>query len=208
MIDADHNAVFVQANQKDQTIKYLAMEVWKYGDLYNWVVDTGVFDENLARYYFMQMVDGIGHLHSKGISHRDIKLDNVLLTDDYQLKIADLGLASEKATCSDLIGTDGYIAPEIYLQNSYDWKAADIFALGVMLFILVNQALPFSDTKKSNKEYGLIRTKSKVKFWKIYKNTKLSKKIKDLIILMLSENPLERPSISEIKQHKWYDFQN
>lgn len=77
-----------------------------------------------------------------------------------------------------------------------------------MLFILVNQTPPFSDTKKSNEEYGLIRANSTQKFWKIYKKVKLSKKIKNLIILMLSENPLERPSISEIMQHEWYDLQN
>ena len=84
------------------------------------------------------------------MAHLDLKLDNLLISDDYNIKLCDFGLfeylppiASSKVTKN--LGTDGYKAPEIYFQpnKGFDADKADIFSLGVILFLLVFKVPPF-----------------------------------------------------------------
>ena len=73
--------------------------------------------------------------HSKGITHRDIKLENIFLDKNKNIKLADPGLAGEESKLSGLWGTDNYMAPEIHSGNPYT-ESVDIFAMGVMLFMM------------------------------------------------------------------------
>jgi serine/threonine protein kinase len=69
------------------------MELASGGELYDFLIHSGVFSENIARKLFIQLMAGILHCHSKGIAHRDLKLENILLDNNYNLKIADFGFA-------------------------------------------------------------------------------------------------------------------
>lgn len=88
------------------------------GDLIKHIVDDGRFEENLARHFFRQMIEGTKHCHDNGIIHRDLKPDNLLCTKKYVLKIADFGLAGIIPETPDKIlktavGTMAYMAPEL-----------------------------------------------------------------------------------------------
>ena len=109
------------------------------------------------------------------VAHLDLKLDNVLLTDEYQVKLCDLGFSqSIHNRVYRAVGTDGYKAPEIHklthLSNSgeddelygqgYSGRLADIFALGVILFTLHFGVPPFSEATKDDRLYKLLTFKS------------------------------------------------
>lgn len=106
--------------------------------------------EERSKEIFRQLVNSLYYLHSLGICHRDLKLENVMMTDDTEEArpiIIDFGLSkmigpNQKIT--DKFGTVGYTAPEIYTSKSYD-KKVDIFSLGVILYALLSGYLPFDD---------------------------------------------------------------
>ena len=97
--------------------------------------------EDLCRVIFKQLVDGLSYLHAHEIVHRDLKLDNILIdpSDKNRVKIIDFGF-SVKATAEQKLtlfcGTPHYMDPDISRRKDYNGHAADVWALGVILFIL------------------------------------------------------------------------
>jgi len=100
----------------------LALELAHGQDLFDFVAETGGFEDELCRYYFKQLLLALKYIHSKKYCHRDLKPANILLSGDYQLKLADFGYSSclegvgdksKQSVLSTLVGTQGYMAPEI-----------------------------------------------------------------------------------------------
>ena len=102
-------------------------------DLYHRIKTDRRLSEEKVFGYFLQMIKGLLFLHSHGFCHRDIKPDNILFVDDERLKLADFSLVERKWKMTGVCGTPGYIAPEIFYQDSYNEKV-DVFSLGVVLF--------------------------------------------------------------------------
>jgi len=98
----------------------------------------------MARTYFRQLISGIEYLHYYGIAHLDIKPENILLGEDYQLKITDFDLSyKEGDTIIQGKGTKYFRAPEIVKQCVREPKKADIFSAAILMFILkTNGVLP------------------------------------------------------------------
>jgi len=88
-------------------------------------------------------------MHNKGFVNRDIKIDNMFVDANFQIKIGDFGFgsllegASQTGMLTSTLGTPGYMAPEILEKRNYRGEAADIFALGVTLFAMRQSAFPF-----------------------------------------------------------------
>lgn len=87
------------------------------GELFDYVADSGRFEEKVARSYFGQLMNGLFHVHQMGFVHRDLKPENLLLSDKYELKIADFGFSTHKGgkmnngVLKSGLGTPGYMAP-------------------------------------------------------------------------------------------------
>lgn len=105
----------------------------------------------MARTYFGQMLNGLHHIHSRGYAHRDIKPENILLSDNHILKLADFGFSvllagrDGSGVLRTRLGTQGYMAPEIATKK-YDGRKVDIFAAGVILFIMYAGVPPFENS--------------------------------------------------------------
>ena len=200
---------------------YIVLEFAEGGDLFEYLCEDGrSFSEEVARYYFHQLIDAIEYLHTElEIVHRDLKIENLLLDKDYQLKIADFGLSMNKQGNYGLgvmysrVGTKNYMAPELIEKRPYRGTSVDIFAAGVVLFIMATGTMPF-DRSASTFDilYRYIIEKKYDLFWKAWEETNESRNIlvvdqsrnlspafKDLIVRMLSYCYSERPSIDEIK---------
>lgn len=129
----------------------LIMELQGGGELFSEVVDQGGFGEGKARFYFRQILEGMAYCHARKLVHRDLKLENLLLTGDRQfVKIADFGLAknvSEDAA-KTVIGTAKYAAPEMLAGAAYDGFKSDMWSCGVCLYAMTECRFPF--TKAGN----------------------------------------------------------
>jgi serine/threonine protein kinase len=131
------------------------------GELFDFVALAGRFTEPIARYYFKQMISGIDYIHRNGYSHRDLKPENIFLDEHYVLKIADFGFASQinknsGKLLSTRLGTENYMAPEILLGKPYSGFSVDLFAIGIILFIMVAKTPPFFRASSSDPLYRMI----------------------------------------------------
>ena len=220
-----HNNVIKLLGYKMNTKykKYKAtMFVLEYapnGELTNLLSRIGAFSQILARTYFRQMISGLQACHDAGIVHRDIKPQNIVLDEKYNLKICDFGLSKLTKT-SDLsieahvVGTPGFTAPEVTKQQDYN-SLCDIFSAGVVLFVMLTKKRPFDEivfkNKKSNKyeydpKYKQFINENE-KYWAKYTSIgiNLTHDVKELLSSLLHFNPNARITLDKINTNEWYN---
>lgn len=103
-------------------------------------------DENDCKYIFSQVIKGIEYLHSRRIYHRDIKLENIIIDEDKNIKIIDFGFGANNPRSKYLnffCGTPSYMPPEIVQKKDYIGSCADIWSIGILLFTLLCGTFPF-----------------------------------------------------------------
>ncbi|CAE7832299.1 HSL1 [Symbiodinium sp. CCMP2592] len=157
--------------------------------------------EQAARLYYRQVVEGVAVCHERLVAHRDLKLENVLLDKGREgVKIIDFGFAahvpSKETKLKAFCGTPSYMAPEIIRGEGYSGFAADVWALGVVLFALLSGTLPFS-AKTEMQLYARIRRGS------FTFPDCLGDSQKRLLRGVLRKDASARPSASALLQHAW-----
>lgn len=184
---------------------YCIMEYLEGGELLNYLQKSAKLEETDAREIFKQIISAIDYCHKHKIIHRDLKLENILKVnnDTLDVKIVDFGIAglfSGRKSEITKAGSINYLAPEIVSRKNLSASPAlDIWAIGCILYALLNGSLPFVDSLEKNVMRKIIE--SEVEF---PKNSKLSPEAVDLIKKMLNKNPEKRIRIIDIKQHPWY----
>jgi len=160
------------------------------------------------------------YCHQKGICHRNLKLDNLLLDDNFQLKVSGFGFSTlleghfNSYLLTTRVGNEAYMAPELIQGEVYHGASVDIFACGMILFAMLCRRTPFDKAdKKFNVYYKLLAEKKFDKFWQVQEKElaksgnqmKFSPEFKDLINGMLAHECTERFTLDAVKQHAWYN---
>jgi len=165
------------------------------------------FDDQRAKSIFKQILKAVRYCHSKGVIHRDIKLENILIDPKGKVTLIDFGLCdlitqpgqdSEK-----FCGSMDYVAPEVIARPSYNGKQADCFSLGVVLFTLIFAEFPFVSGDRVNAIRNA-RSQPNPNF----SDAKMKKFMvdplaKDLICKMLKSTVNDRITLDEVKNHPW-----
>ena len=203
----------VKSNGESVPVAYIAQEAIQGGELFDYVANSGAFSEPICRYYLKQMLLGLHFIHKNGFSHRDLKPENILLDHNYDLKIVDFGFACPlegrdgTGFNRSLIGTPGYMAPEILEKQPYQGQVVDLFAAAVILFIMYTQHPPFQMAKADDAYYKLLATNRSDLFWQAHQQRKkegfFSKEFKDLITSMLQLHPHQRLCMADLIGHPW-----
>lgn len=129
------------------------MDFCAYGDLLDRIRYRGRLTAARSRQFFSQIAGAVRYLHSKGIAHRDIKCENVLIHSRDSVKLTDFGFARHMhfdqkggLVLSDTYcGSAAYAAPEVLKGVAYDPRAYDMWSLGCVLYIMVTGVMPFDD---------------------------------------------------------------
>ena len=162
--------------------------------------------ENHICKIYQQIISGIEYLHDIGIAHRDLKLENILLNRDKNIKIIDFGLSNKynkengellQSSC----GSPCYAAPEMIKGIQYHGLDTDIWSSGILLYLMLCKSFPFND-KNNSKLY------QKILSGKFNLPNYLSNEAKDLLSKLLKVNPIERIKLDEIKKHPWFNLYN
>lgn len=139
---------------------YITMEFVQGGLLFDLCQLMGGMGEDAGRFFAHQLLDALEYMQLNKVVHRDLKLENILIDDDLNLKIADFGFACYKNIDSlkSYRGTMTYMAPEIKEGKVYNGNKIDIFSFGVILFIIVQGIFPFKEARTEEYFYNLVVT--------------------------------------------------
>ncbi|KAG9279839.1 serine/threonine-protein kinase DCLK3 [Astyanax mexicanus] len=188
------------------TYVYLLMELVTGGDLFDAIARSGRFSEPCAARMIRDISQALEYIHNKSIAHRDIKPENLLVQHNgngsVNLKLADFGLAMVVTEpVYTVCGTPTYVAPEILAETGYG-VAVDVWAMGVILFVLLSGFPPFRSAERNQEElFGLIQ-KGEVHFISPYWDH-VSEGAKALIRALLEVNPAVRLTASQTLQNSW-----
>ena len=212
----DHNNV---VTYKDLFVNddyyYIVMESASGGELFDRLVVQGAYSESQASGIMFEITEAIAYLHQQGIVHCDVKPENILLAteqrDDSNMRLIDFGSAFRMDASRPIYrkgsGTIAYSAPEVLLGQPCDYKA-DIWSLGVLLYILLSGYHPFDPVNDANDDEVSKRIQCKQDHYKyvsfqspVWK--RISPTAKQLVESLLKFDPRERPSAQELLHNPW-----
>ncbi|NXD78919.1 TSSK1 kinase, partial [Halcyon senegalensis] len=133
---------------------YIVMELGEKGDLLNYIKITGAMKEDIACIKFQQLASAIKYCHDLDLAHRDLKCENILLSEDLNVKLTDFGFSKSLSRDENgriilsetFCGSAAYAAPEVLECIPYDPRISDIWSLGVILYTMVCAFMPFDDS--------------------------------------------------------------
>ncbi|XP_053716095.1 LOW QUALITY PROTEIN: serine/threonine-protein kinase H2-like [Synchiropus splendidus] len=187
---------------------YMVLELATGGELLDRIVSRGRFTEQDATRALRMVLAGLGYLHSLGITHRDLKPENLLYYHpgaDSRLLVTDFGLATFGGTepgedpLRTTCGTPEYLAPEVLLRKPYSC-AVDMWALGVIAFVVLSGSMPFEDDSRARLYRSIVRGKYGFHGdpW-----SSVSNLAKDFIQRLLQSDPDSRLSAGRALAHPW-----
>ncbi|ODV97003.1 hypothetical protein PACTADRAFT_48782 [Pachysolen tannophilus NRRL Y-2460] len=165
-------------------------------------------NNNLTELYcfFKQLCNGIKYLHEQEISHRDLKLDNLMVNNKGILKIIDFDAMTQNNFQSfGIVGSKKYLAPEVYSKLSYNPIKIDIWSIGIILYYMINRKYPWDIANLNDQNYNNFYNKL-ITIYE-FQNTNNEKMTKDLIKFiskLLDVDPETRISIKEFPNFNWF----
>lgn len=187
---------------------YIFMDLADGGDILDYLKANGPIAEQKAKEWFKQTCDALRYVHHYGIVHRDLKSENILLDRAGYAKLTDFGFSrvcyesrtGRRVMSETYCGSAAYVAPEVLKAVPYNPMLADCWSMGVVLYVMVNNALPFEDS-----DLNKMLTCQLSRRWsynpKVEKQ--LSAQVKDLINSLLEPNVALRLSTGKTLRHQW-----
>ncbi|CAJ1084029.1 serine/threonine-protein kinase DCLK3 [Xyrichtys novacula] len=194
------------AHHHTPTHSYLVMELVSGGDLFEAISERGKFAEAEAGLMVSDVSDALHFIHSKSIVHRDLKPENLLVecvtADICRLKLGDFGLAMVVTEpVYTICGTPTYVAPEILCETGYG-VAVDVWALGVILYILLCGFPPFRSRDRDQEELFQLIKQGQLHFLSPYWDP-ISEEAKGLVRALLQPDPTVRLTAEQTSLHPW-----
>lgn len=164
-------------------------------ELYNYLLRNGPIHVEKAQKIFAQLVGAVSYVHNMSCVHRDLKLENILLDKNENVKLCDFGFTREyegkMSYLQTFCGTICYSAPEMLKGEKYAGEKVDVWSLGIILYALLTGELPFDDDDDMVTKHKILGNEP------VYPES-IPPDAKALIIQLLSKRPLHRPTLADI----------
>ncbi|TKY59831.1 CBL-interacting serine/threonine-protein kinase 23 [Spatholobus suberectus] len=197
------NVVHMYEAMAAETKMYIVLELVTGGELFDKITNSGRLTEPEARKYFQQLICAVDYCYSKGLFHRNLKPENLLVDADGVLKVSDFGLSTlpQQVRYDGMLhttcGSPKYMAPEVISNVEYESAKADLWSCGVILFVLLAGYLPFNDNDITALYVKTLRGDFTCPSFFSPSATRLIKRI-------LHPNPAARITINGIFEDEWF----
>jgi serine/threonine protein kinase len=198
-LKGDHICQFVEVITEGDLV-FIVMECYEGGDLFSFIQAGHTRSKSDCLRAFADVAVAVRQLHELGYAHGDIKPENVIVDAVGNMRLIDFGYAKEEIIGGDAdkCGTFMYAAPELLTRGSFHTHKADVWALGIMLFVMATGRFPYTVTERS----AIARTIGQGRL--TYPST-MDPQIRDLIMRMTKVNPNERPKIDDVLSDPMFD---
>lgn len=163
--------------------------------MYNYLINHGALPLEQVQKIFTQLVGAVSHVHNMSCVHRDLKLENILLDKNGNVKLVDFGFTREyegkMSYLQTFCGTVCYSAPEMIKGDRYAGEKVDVWSLGIILYALLTGELPFDDDDDLVTKHRILAEEPKYP-------ERMPPDAKALVAQLLSKRPLLRPSLADI----------
>lgn len=198
----------VEVLQNDKYIG-IVLEYAPNGELFDYILENKHLKESSACRLFAQLVSAVDYMHAKGIVHRDLKLENILLDEYKNIIITDFGFVNSFTSMDNSLmktscGSPCYAAPELVVSSEpYEGKKVDIWSCGVILYAMLAGYLPFDDDPENPDGSNIARLYHYITHTPLTFPEYIQPTPRDLLRRILVSNPNKRISLREIKTHRW-----
>ncbi|KAJ6259459.1 hypothetical protein Dda_5096 [Drechslerella dactyloides] len=178
---------------------YMMLEYVNGGQMLDYIISHGRLKEKQARKFGRQIASALDYCHRNSIVHRDLKIENILISKTGDIKIIDFGLSnlySPRSLLGTFCGSLYFAAPELLQAKPYLGPEVDVWSFGIVLYVLVCGKVPFDDQ-------SMPALHAKIKRGLVDYPTWLSQDCKSLLSRMLVTDPRQRATLMEIMHHPW-----
>ncbi|CCD27017.1 serine/threonine protein kinase KIN1 NDAI_0J01250 [Naumovozyma dairenensis CBS 421] len=178
---------------------YMLFEYVSGGQLLDYIIQHGSLKESHARNFARQILSALKYLHANNIVHRDLKIENIMISSNGNIKIIDFGLSNlydKSKKLKTYCGSLYFAAPELLRANPYIGPEIDVWSFGVVLYVLVCGKVPFDD-ENSNVLH------EKIKQGRVFYPQFLSIEVISLLSTMLVVDPFKRATLDQVMKHHW-----
>ncbi|KAF2856190.1 serine/threonine protein kinase-like protein Kin1 [Plenodomus tracheiphilus IPT5] len=178
---------------------YMLFEFVNGGQMLDYIISHGRLKEKQARKFARQIASALDYCHRNSIVHRDLKIENILISKTGDIKIIDFGLSnlfSPRNQLKTFCGSLYFAAPELLQAKQYTGPEVDVWSFGIVLYVLVCGKVPFDDQ-------SMPQLHAKIKKGHVDYPPWLSAECRNLIHRMLQTDPTQRLTLSEIMSHPW-----
>ncbi|KAI9722803.1 MAG: serine/threonine-protein kinase KIN2 [Chrysothrix sp. TS-e1954] len=178
---------------------YMLFEYVNGGQMLDYIISHGRLKEKPARKFARQIASALDYCHRNSVVHRDLKIENILISKTGDIKIIDFGLSnlfSPRSQLKTFCGSLYFAAPELLQAKQYTGPEVDIWSFGIVLYVLVCGKVPFDDQSMPQLHAKIKKGAAEYPPW-------LSTECRHIISRMLVTDPSKRASLSEIMNHPW-----
>ena len=183
-----------------ESLVWLVLEYCPGDELYNHLLEHGRMEAGKVQKIFTQLVGAVSYVHNKSCVHRDLKLENILLDKNGNVKLVDFGFTREyQGTTSYLqtwCGTICYSAPEMLKGEKYAGEKVDVWSLGIILYALVCGELPFDEDDDAATKVRILKEEPDYPSY-------MPEPAKEMIRKLLSKRTLIRPALTDLLKDPW-----
>ncbi|KAJ6013466.1 hypothetical protein N7540_008057 [Penicillium herquei] len=178
---------------------YMLFEYVNGGQMLDYIISHGKLKEKQARKFARQIASALDYCHRNSIVHRDLKIENILISKTGDIKIIDFGLSnlfSPRSLLKTFCGSLYFAAPELLQARQYTGPEVDVWSFGIVLYVLVCGKVPFDDQ-------SMPQLHAKIKKGVVEYPPGLTTECRHIISRMLVTDPKQRASLAEIMNHPW-----
>jgi serine/threonine protein kinase len=178
---------------------YMLFEYVNGGQMLDYIISHGRLKEKQARKFGRQIASALDYCHRNSIVHRDLKIENILISKTGDIKIIDFGLSnlfSPRNHLKTFCGSLYFAAPELLQAKAYTGPEVDVWSFGIVLYVLVCGKVPFDDQ-------SMPQLHAKIKKGHVEYPPWLTPECRNLISRMLTTDPSQRATLAEILTHPW-----